>query len=163
MQAIKALYYANFNSLIRYGVIFWGDSVDSNKIFILQKRVLRTMLKLRYYEHCREYFQIHEILPLPCLYILECVTFVQKYYHDFFPDNVVSHSCNTRNKNKDIPLPKTRLKLVDNGPLSKCLLLYNKLPSNVKFIRQISFFRNEVKSILLCHCFYSVQEYLLLN
>ena len=163
LHALKALYYANFNSLISYGVIFWGDSIDSNKIFVLQKRVLRSMLKLRYHEHCRDYFQLHEILPLPCLYILECVTFVKKYYLDFFPDITVSHPYNTRNKNKELPMPKTRLKLVDKGPMCKCILLYNKLPCDIKLILKISTFRIEVKSFLLQHCFYSVQEYLTLN
>ena len=120
LQAIKALYYANFDSFLRYRVIFWGYSLDSQKIFVLQKRALRTMLKLRFQEHCREFFQLHEILPLPCLYILECVTFVNKFYKEIFPEtDVVSHSYNTRHKNSYISLPKTRLKLVDNGPLCK--------------------------------------------
>ena len=77
-KALKTLYYANFYSLLTYGVIFWGDSCDSKKIFVLQKRVLRTMLKLHYLEHCKDYFKMHEILTLPCQYILDCLTFVKK-------------------------------------------------------------------------------------
>ena len=44
LHGIKLLYHANFNSLLRYGLIFGEDSVDANKIFILQKRALRTPL-----------------------------------------------------------------------------------------------------------------------
>ena len=118
------------------------------------------MLKLPYREHCREYFCFHEILPMPCLYILECVTFVKKYQNEIFPDNTIQHEYNTRHKNKLIALPRTRLRLVDKGPLCKCINMYNKLPSNFKLITKISSFRYEVKTFLLRHCFYSVQEYL---
>ena len=67
------MYYANFSFLMRYGQIFWGDSMDAQKIIILQKCAFSSMLKLPYREHCREYFCLNEILPMPCLYILKCV------------------------------------------------------------------------------------------
>ena len=87
-KALKIVYYANFHSLISYGVIFWGDASNSQKIFVLQKRELRTMLKLHYLEHCKQYFQLHEILPLPCVYILYCLTFFRKNPDIFEQDDV---------------------------------------------------------------------------
>ena len=155
-KSLKTLYYGNFHSLLAYGVIFWGDSINADKIFVLQKRVLRTMLKLYYLEHCKEYFKIHKILPLPCVYILDCVTFVKKNYTDLFEEEKVMYEYNTRYKNKNLILPKTRLKLVDNGPFCKCVQIYNKLPNEHKIIENVVSFRNVVKALLLRHCFYSV-------
>ena len=132
------------------------------QMFVLQKRALRTMLKLHYIEHCKDYFKLHEILPLPCLYILDCVTFVKKH-PDIFRHEQKVHSYETRNINQKIKLPKTRLKLVDNGPYCKCIVLYNKLPEFYKMLNNLSFFKSEVKKLLLRHCFYSVKEYLAFN
>ena len=64
-KALKMVYYANFHSLISYGGIFWVDTINSKKFFVLQKKALRLMLKLHYLEHCKKYFKMHDILPLP--------------------------------------------------------------------------------------------------
>jgi hypothetical protein len=38
---IKNIYFSNFESCLRYGIIIWGGDNESNKIFKLQKKVLR--------------------------------------------------------------------------------------------------------------------------
>jgi hypothetical protein len=40
-DAIKSAYFAHFHSLINYGFIFWGNSTTANRVFLLQKRVIR--------------------------------------------------------------------------------------------------------------------------
>jgi hypothetical protein len=40
-NAIKSNYLACFHLLIKYGVIFWGNSNNANKVFLFQKRVIR--------------------------------------------------------------------------------------------------------------------------
>ena len=40
MEMLKTVYYAYFYSIISYGIIFWGNSTPSIKIFRPQKRVL---------------------------------------------------------------------------------------------------------------------------
>ena len=87
---------------------------------------------------------MYEILPFPYVYILECITFVKKQ-PDIFVQHIATYSYDTRNKNKKLVAPKTRLKLVDKGPYCKCILLYNKLPDNIKSIENIFSFKNEVK------------------
>lgn len=39
----KMIYHAYFHSAMVYGIIFWGNSVDSNKIFLQQKRIVRAV------------------------------------------------------------------------------------------------------------------------
>jgi hypothetical protein len=40
-EVMKMVYYAYFHSAMSYGIIFWGSSTDSTKIFKMQKRTIR--------------------------------------------------------------------------------------------------------------------------
>jgi hypothetical protein len=42
-NTLKSMYYAHFHSIIKYGIIFWGNSSNSGKIFTLQKKFVRIM------------------------------------------------------------------------------------------------------------------------
>jgi hypothetical protein len=39
-EVMKIVYYAYFHSTMSYGIIFWGNSTDSIKIFQMQKRAI---------------------------------------------------------------------------------------------------------------------------
>ena len=41
IDTLKSIYYAYFHSVVKYGVIFWGKSLYSGKIFTLQKKIIR--------------------------------------------------------------------------------------------------------------------------
>ena len=43
INTLKSIYCAYFHSVIKYGVIFWGNSSNSGKIFALQKKIIRIM------------------------------------------------------------------------------------------------------------------------
>ena len=75
-DSLKLVYFARFYSIVKYGLIFWGKQRDVNKLFILQKRVLRIMIGLGYRSSCRAWFKQLEILTVPCLYILSLAMFV---------------------------------------------------------------------------------------
>jgi hypothetical protein len=44
---LKVLCFSYVHSIISYGIIFWGNSVNSIKIFRLQKKILSVMTKLK--------------------------------------------------------------------------------------------------------------------
>ena len=67
-DSLKLVYFAHIYSIVKYGIIFWGKQRDVNKLFILQKRVLRIMIGLSYRGSCRAWFKQLEILTVPCLY-----------------------------------------------------------------------------------------------
>jgi len=75
VKALKMLYFSYAYSIISYGIIFWGASANSIKIFRLQKKILRIMTKSKKTESCRKLFKEMEILPFYSQYI-------------FFPFNV---------------------------------------------------------------------------
>ena len=55
-QMLKAVYYAYFHAIMSYGIIFWGQSPDSTKVFLMQKRVIRTVMGCRERDSCRRLF-----------------------------------------------------------------------------------------------------------
>jgi len=69
-NTLKVIYYFYFHSIMTYGLIFWGNSPDSIKIFRLQKKIIRIMMGCRSRDSCRKLFLNLEILPLPSQYIL---------------------------------------------------------------------------------------------
>ena len=40
----KSIYFAYFHSIIKYGIIFWGNSSNNKEVFTLQKKVIRIMV-----------------------------------------------------------------------------------------------------------------------
>jgi hypothetical protein len=43
IDTLKSIYYVYFHFVIKYGIIFWGNSYNSGKIFTLQKKFFRIM------------------------------------------------------------------------------------------------------------------------
>jgi hypothetical protein len=41
-DTLKLIYFDYFHSLMKYGLIFWGNSSDSKKVFTLQKKMLES-------------------------------------------------------------------------------------------------------------------------
>jgi len=41
INTLKMIYYSYFHSIMTYGLLFWGNSPDSTKIFSLQKKIIR--------------------------------------------------------------------------------------------------------------------------
>ena len=44
IEVLCLVYFANFQSVVDYGVIFWGNSTSPSHIFLLQKSIIRSMV-----------------------------------------------------------------------------------------------------------------------
>ena len=77
-NTLKVIYYANFESLVRYGLIFFGASTEISRVFIIQKRAMRAMLTLGARESCRGKFRDNKILTVTAMFIQECILFFFK-------------------------------------------------------------------------------------
>ena len=94
-EAKKTLYYTLIYSQLAYGILAWGHSTSINKIFLLQKRVLRIMQNKSYRHHTDPLFRSANILKLPDIYTQQVILFVQKLkekkmplsFNDFLPEN----------------------------------------------------------------------------
>jgi len=69
IDTLRVIYFAHIHSIINYGIIFWGSSSYANKVFILQKKIIRIITNTRPRDSCRKVFKSMEIMTLYSLYI----------------------------------------------------------------------------------------------
>jgi hypothetical protein len=62
LETVRTLYYAYFQSLLSYGLIFWGNSINAKLIFRLQKRAIRAMMQIPKTASCKQHFKSLHIL-----------------------------------------------------------------------------------------------------
>lgn len=162
ISTVKNMYFAYVYSVLKYGILFWGNSPPCNKLFIMQKRIIRIMLGLPWRSSCKPAFKKLQILPLPCIYIYELLLFTKKNLSDNntpFISNIEIHFHNTRQKS-DLHHERLNTKICQKGPMNMGVKLYNKLPASIKKIVNMSSFKTEIKAYLLDHCFYSIEDYI---
>ena len=152
-KAAINVYHAYFHSIMTYGVMFWGRAADSSRVFILQKRAVRTILGMHPRDSCREVFKRLGILTLAGVYIWECLLFARKNLSNT-PENADFHDHNTRNKH-DIRTVKHRLTKVSNSFVCLSTRLFNKLPMNVRLMVN-DIYERRVKTYLVDKSYYTV-------
>jgi hypothetical protein len=62
VDTLRVIYFAHIHSIISYGIIFWGSSSYTKKVFILQKKIIRIITNTRTRDSCREVFKNMEIM-----------------------------------------------------------------------------------------------------
>ena len=72
----KSIYCAYFHSLIKCGIIFWGNSFSSGNIFTLQKKIVRIIAGAQPRTFCTSLVKQLDILPVHCQYILSLMNFI---------------------------------------------------------------------------------------
>lgn len=56
LDSIKMIYYSYVHSILKYGIIFWGNAPSSINIFKIQKRIIRVMSGSGKFVSCRDLF-----------------------------------------------------------------------------------------------------------
>ena len=130
----------------------------SNNIFRIQKRIIRIITNRSKRDSCRQLYKQLQILTFPGQYTFSLFMFVIKY-REFFPSNSDVHDRNTR-YNSNLHLPTTNLKLVQKRVLHLGIKIFNQLSTNIKsFSKDPKHFKIRLKSFLLEHTLYSLDEY----
>jgi hypothetical protein len=78
-----------------YGIMFWGNSSHAERMFKLQKRVVRIMKECGPRDSCRKHFRDLSILPLRSQYIYSLMIFVANN-REMFDTNKFHYEINTR-------------------------------------------------------------------
>jgi hypothetical protein len=97
VNTLKPIYCAYFQSIIKYRIIFWGNSSKSGKIFTLQK-IIRIMDGAKPRTSHRSLFQQSQILPVPTLYLLSFMNFSINNQGNFQTNSSIHNNNITRNK-----------------------------------------------------------------
>jgi len=161
-DTLRVIYFAHTHSIISYGIIFWGNSTNVNKLFVLQKKIVRILSNIGSRDSCREAFKNLEIMTLHSQYIFSLILFTIDNKHLFIPNNEL-HSYLTRN-NTNLHLPAVNLTKFYKGPLISGIKAFNHLPRHLKLLASdVKCFKRSLKRFLYHHSFYTTKEYYELN
>jgi hypothetical protein len=75
-ETLEMVYCAYFNSIVNYGLIFWGNSSHSLKMFKIHKIVIGIITGCTSRDSCRDLFKNLKILPLQSQYMISLLLFV---------------------------------------------------------------------------------------
>jgi len=152
------VYYAYFYSILQYGIEIWGFASGIDKIFIAQKKFLRTMTFARRQSSCKPIFKDLKIMTVPSLIIFKTLLMVQSNYDQMFGDNF-KHKYSTRYKD-DFQYPMHRLKLVEKTTIYMGKKFFNNLPLDLKSKIKTDKFKSSLADYLLDNTFYSLENFL---
>ena len=154
---LRLVYHGCCYCHLRYGVIIWGGSPDIQRLFILQKRVIRIITNLNFKQSCRGVFKENNLLTMYGIYIYEILLFTFKH-KDLFSEYHHQHNYVTRFKS-DYCYPIHRLSLTETGVKYTCLKFFNKLPEEIKDIKALSLFKSQIFKLLCQLEPYCINDY----
>lgn len=156
---LKTVYFALVEAKIRYSILFWGGSYLYNiqRAFILQKRAIRIMVRIKQQVSCRDYFKELKLLTVPSLYVLVLLSYFAKNVSTFETEEERYKRESTRRKDFQNIL-RPNFDIVKHCALYMAVKLFNKLPLDLKSSIYHTSFRSKLKSFLLERCLYSIEE-----
>jgi hypothetical protein len=129
LNTLKMIYFAYFHTIMEYGISFWGVSVESKRIFQLQKKIIRIMTGSASRISCRTLFQKLEMLTVTSQYILSSMRFLSSNL-EMYTFNTSVHNINTRLKLK-LHKPTALLTMYQRSAYYYSINIYNKLPDGL--------------------------------
>lgn len=152
-------YHGLVASILRFGIIFWGNCSLKEQVFKAQKRCLRAMCNLIVTDSCAPLFKSLKLLTFPSLYIFEVAVFVKSNMNLF---NKMSE-----NRNRPIRSQYKNLLIVngsDTALVKKniiCMgpIIFNRIPDVIKK-ETFPLFKRKLTDLLIYKCYYSIGEFL---
>ena len=158
-DAALMAYHGYVSSVLSYGLLLWGNSVDVDRAFKIKKKCIRAICNAWSGDTCKPLFIKHNILPLPCMYIRDICVFV-KYHSEYWKKRSEVLLRKTRAKYMNLQYkPPARKDIYKKNSFNMCILLYNCLPERLRLLDDKSF-KRRLSEWLLHHCFYSVREFI---
>ena len=159
VSIVRQLYFGCFHSIIRYAICHWGAATDSHKVFLIQKRAVRMMAKLKFSDSCRKAFCELGILTVPSIYIYELVSMVYKNLSDF-TINRANYQYHTRHKNVTLLPHKHSTSMYQKAGFYNGCKFFNALPVDIRINTNLRVFKLNVKKFLLKKSYYTLDEFL---
>ena len=162
-RALRTLYLSLIHCHLIYGILAWGNSIYVNKLFLLQKRAMRTINNMPYRSHTDPLFRKEKILKIKDIYNWQVSVFVHKYKHtktlplsfiDYFPSrqrNILTRQCN------DIYTRIPRTNFSKSSFYHNAPKVWNGLTSDLKNISKHSLFSQNLKKMMFENYLENVQ------
>ncbi len=157
-EYLRACYFGLFQSHISYGLILWGHTYATQRILIIQKKVLRTMCRAASsQEHCRPLFAQTKILTVINLYIYQILIYAKTNIHLYNTRQDI-HPHSTRNRCK-LDIPQHRLAKFGTSHQVNIIKFFNKFPEKARDI-SLKRFKEKTLQWLQDNLFYTIREFL---
>jgi hypothetical protein len=118
------IYLSQAQSIIHYGIIFWGQSTEAPRIFVIKRKILRIIYNLKETESCRNIFVQNNLMTFYSYYIYSTILFVLNN-RNLFNLNTQVNQHDTRSKN-NFHLPSINLTKVPIFHVSSFLTIYQR-------------------------------------
>jgi len=130
LDTLRVIYFAHIHSIISYDIIFWGSSSYADKVFILQKKIIRIITNTRPRDSCREVFKNMEIMTLYSQYIYSLILYTVNNKHLFNTNNEI-HKYKIRYKN-NLHFPIANLSKFNKGAYISGVKLFSHHSQYIK-------------------------------
>jgi hypothetical protein len=120
-------------SIIKDGIISWGNSSNSGKIFTLLKKMVRIMAVAQPRTSCRCLVKQLEILLVPCQYILSLMNLIINY-QEILQTDLSMHNINIQNKHH-LHRPSANLSCFQKSTFYAAIKYFNILPPSVTVLK----------------------------
>jgi len=156
-STLLAVYYADFHSRMRYGILNWGTGAQAVRVFRLQKYAIRILTNLKRSDTCRNAFKQLKVLTLYDVYIMECCLFVFKNREMF---SLGQGQIYYNFRRQDLLTPgQHRTTLYQKTFYFNCCKYYNALPRNMKDAPNLNSFKQNLKRFLLQKTCYTLNDF----
>lgn len=155
-QSAILAYHGYVASVLRYGIIIWGNCTDVTQVFIVQKKCVRALCGVSPIEPCRPLFQRLGLLTLTGLYIYEIAAFVRHNPNFFTKLEQVP-----RLRGRDLTclkMPSSKTALFKKNCFAMTIKVYNSLPFQLRQLPN-KYFLSKLKQWLNQKCFYTLNEF----
>ena len=162
IHAKRILYFAQIQSHLTYGLVCWGNMIDSSDLNRLRKMQNACVRLIDSTKPLERIYYDHKILTIDQLIILENAKLWYKFYKNLLPqrlhENMMvdhhqislqkQHRYATRNK-QELNIPRAQHKKYRDSFLVKGLLNYQSLPRCIKNVDKLHKFVKQCKDKLL--------------
>ena len=156
MSALKTIYYTLVYPYLTYGIILWEYITYLTKLFIIQKKIVRSILKRNYREHSHPLFTCLKLVKLNDVYELEIGKYMYNYVHRSLPHYLSDiltfthdiHIHETRQSSHIRPFTSLTVKS-SNSFLCKGPVIWNIIPFTIQQQKNIKSFAVSLKAIIV--------------
>ena len=157
-SALLTLYYTLFLSHINYGITAWSsaNSVDKDRLHVVQKRALRAVNNSEYRSHSNPLFIKYNQLKISDLCNHNIGIFMYKYcnnllppsFNNMFKTNAENHDYNTRNA-FNFEYPNNKLNFCDKSICYQGVKTWNNIQNHVKSSKNLNSFKASYKQLII--------------
>lgn len=150
------VYYSLVQSVLAFNIIVWGQAAEFHRVFVLQKKIIRSIFNIAPRDTCKGAFKESGILTFVSLYVLKIVIYIHVNKRRFLVKSKL-HDHNTRNDTM-IHLSKIQHLNYRKSPHYAGCSIYNRLPSEWREL-PLADFKLQVKRVLKDGAFYTLDEF----